>query len=112
MRFEYDSLIEFQSTPPMQGATHNMMLCRYGQPVSIHAPYAGSDADQVIHSVAAVLVSIHAPYAGSDLCVFHCGSLLSQFQSTPPMQGATLYHRHKRLNDRFQSTPPMQGATE
>ena len=34
--------------------------------VSIHAPYAGSDARDGSHTILALVVSIHAPYAGSD----------------------------------------------
>ena len=81
----------FQSTPPMQGATY-WALCLYIIPeVSIHAPYAGSDTHQGLHCAADSIVSIHAPYAGNDsnsLCVMLS---TSQFQSTPPMQGATFY---------------------
>ena len=33
--------------------------------VSIHAPYAGSDASKTVQQCH-YLVSIHAPYAGSD----------------------------------------------
>ena len=34
-------------------------------------------------------VSIHAPYAGSDIICLNAGLPHYQFQSTPPMQGAT-----------------------
>ena len=101
--------------------------------VSIHAPYAGSD-NVYLNDDSTFIVSIHAPYAGSDdvKSAFHY--INYQFQSTPPMQGATMsfkvkrtttvrfnprplcrerlrhgyYHAHRR---QFQSTPPMQGAT-
>ena len=36
---------------------------------------------------------------------------LYQFQSTPPMQGATEDDRYMIFAGEFQSTPPMQGAT-
>ncbi len=124
----------FQSTPPMQGATHGRHL---------EEIYKG--------------VSIHAPYAGSDFVPLSETEQEAMFQSTPPMQGATqqaqagscscegfnprplcrerLYRLYGsgRCNevsihapyagsdsigelvalniDRFQSTPPMQGAT-
>ena len=80
-------------------------------------------------------VSIHAPYAGSDDCTHAVIDGVRQFQSTPPMQGATgttkasvsgntgfnprplcrerRQMRSSRLSSRmFQSTPPMQGATD
>ena len=80
--------MEFQSTPPMQGATTNDYAATMSRDVSIHAPYAGSDRDgqrqrngesgfnprplcRERHLAKAGLtrlaaVSIHAPYAGSD----------------------------------------------
>ena len=58
------------------------------------------------------MVSIHAPYAGSDEKTNAFNAAEAQFQSTPPMQGATLNVQRKRPSQRrFQSTPPMQGAT-
>ena len=44
---------------------------------------------------------------------YYCLSRTSQlFQSTPPMQGATvLRDRARKRGYQFQSTPPMQGAT-
>ena len=103
-------------------------------PVSIHAPYAGSDRCSPRPPQSPKRVSIHAPYAGSD--VFFRAALYSsigfnprplcrerpsahikyarapQFQSTPPMQGATLSSPCPApLLKQFQSTPPMQGAT-
>ena len=124
--------------------------------VSIHAPYAGSDLARDRSVGVCTQVSIHAPYAGSDmsqagikgsqagfnprpLCRERLGqmgngSLQKQFQSTPPMQGATTEamrnsalmmsfnprplcreRLHPMISRRplrsFQSTPPMQGAT-
>ena len=58
------------------------------------------------------LVSIHAPYAGSDAAGSSSFSADSWFQSTPPMQGATVSAKHLFAAClKFQSTPPMQGAT-
>ena len=36
---------------------------------------------------------------------------MGAFQSTPPMQGATIYCERDIFYPKFQSTPPMQGAT-
>ena len=58
----------FQSTPPMQGATRCIRLYTFVYPVSIHAPYAGSD----------------------NMTKKQGTSTISSFQSTPPMQGATI----------------------
>ncbi len=83
------SKVEFQSTPPMQGATSmEGGLHWIADSVSIHAPYAGSDYYGPDH-LCRVPVSIHAPYAGSDFG-FKVPVVIDKFQSTPPMQGATL----------------------
>ena len=128
------TLLLFQSTPPMQGATDLIAIASVHFGVSIHAPYAGSDTvpvtlcscfDVSIHApyagsdsatsgsgVLYAAVSIHAPYAGSDSAKRISLIWMKQFQSTPPMQGATvmclLFFYFLSL---FQSTPPMQGAT-
>ena len=79
----------FQSTPPMQGATSFKKFKRYLSTVSIHAPYAGSDVFPF--SVLFCRVSFNprplCRERPSDLC--GCGNTLV-FQSTPPMQGATI----------------------
>ena len=80
----------FQSTPPMQGAT---VLHHHGpdvHKVSIHAPYAGSDGSKGGYKLSEYDVSIHAPYAGSDCAEPDFPEAFSGFQSTPPMQGATV----------------------
>ena len=59
------------------------------------------------------IVSIHAPYAGSDKKPVRMRYKWYEFQSTPPMQGATTdLWPNILLTIQFQSTPPMQGATE
>ena len=60
-----DAAREFQSTPPMQGATKSVRVVPDPRGVSIHAPYAGSD-EYFFNSFLGDGVSIHAPYAGSD----------------------------------------------
>ena len=83
------SALQFQSTPPMQGATMQSGAGMTDLWVSIHAPYAGSDrGHSFIYSD--IFVSIHAPYAGSDWFYGHIQRAARKFQSTPPMQGATI----------------------
>ena len=57
---------QFQSTPPMQGATKREVKDYGTDYVSIHAPYAGSDGQTGYEVPVWPGVSIHAPYAGSD----------------------------------------------
>ena len=73
----------------MQGATKAAGNQGGDQIVSIHAPYAGSDSISYI-SIRSDDVSIHAPYAGSDGFLTTNFPTASWFQSTPPMQGATV----------------------
>ena len=56
-------------------------------------------------------ISIHAPYAGSDIAPNLVYEAYFIFQSTLPMQGATVSAESKYLLFKFQSTLPMQGAT-
>ena len=73
--------------------------------------HTGSDPE-ICFQLAAFRVSIHAPYAGSDCIGHHKTELTQQFQSTPPMQGATSWTSETTTQCiTFQSTPPMQGAT-
>ena len=102
---------QFQSTPPMRGATvliRASIFCRF---ISIHAPHAGGDLSlrDVIrlpilfqstppmrgatpitrpHS-AYFIISIHAPHAGGDAEGLVYPDFSVEFQSTPPMRGAT-----------------------
>ena len=101
---------QFQSTPPMQGATRGEDAYQGKTRFQSTPPMQGATVR--LHAVRdRVIVSIHAPYAGSDK--LRCDDLLHDvvFQSTPPMQGATNFHLCLAVCSKFQSTPPMQGAT-
>ena len=79
---------EFQSTHPMRGATGIASGIGSGLTISIHAPHAG--CDRFFPSFFEILlISIHAPHAGCDTCPLSCTSVVSLFQSTHPMRGAT-----------------------
>ncbi len=57
-------------------------------------------------------VSIHAPRAGSDSPDEDIAGETGQFQSTPPVRGATYQvGGHFDHTAPFQSTPPVRGAT-
>ena len=101
----------FQSTPPMQGATVQLVNSEtVVDMVSIHAPYAGSDSAKEARVLAAE-VSIHAPLCRERRRSRMEESSFWMFQSTPPMQGATVFPENSLASKVFQSTPPMQGAT-
>ena len=81
-------LILFQSTLPLRGATIDISGTVISQPISIHAPLAGSDA------------------AGRR------GYLArGRFQSTLPLRGATNFFIAFLTPFLFQSTLPLRGAT-
>ena len=61
--------------------------------------------------VAPTVISIHAPRAGGDAHDTLAVCFTAQFQSTPPVRGATLYRVTKKERWTFQSTPPVRGAT-
>ena len=56
-------------------------------------------------------VSIHAPHARGDCYDSGLPTLVTMFQSTPLMRGATRRAAQGARQSRFQSTPLMRGAT-
>ncbi len=129
------SFLVFQSTPPMQGATVSGDAGSSDRSTfQSTPPMQGATALDDMLSILFSNVSIHAPYAGSDWMIpplrkyprcFNPRPLCRErpvrpfqadwipvFQSTPPMQGATVTLTPvSACNTTFQSTPPMQGAT-
>ena len=57
---------EFQSTPPVWGATETMKAEDRARYISIHAPRVGGDVIVVAAVHAASSISIHAPRVGGD----------------------------------------------
>ena len=102
--------------------------------ISIHAPRAGGDRPGK-DITEQEYISIHAPRAGGDVDNMVEKGLKFEFQSTPPVRGATVDADNERLwtlisihapraggdlricfltsaTIRFQSTPPVRGATQ
>ena len=101
---------KFQSTLPMQGATISDSFPVLSTGISIHAPYAGSDRQQLQRSL------ICQNFNPRSLCrerreIRLPAARAQKFQSTLPMQGATPSALSDYLTEQFQSTLPMQGAT-
>ena len=85
----YANNAKFQSTHPSRGATRAIWIphsCR-----KFFNPRAPCGARQRQHDalLRQPLISIHAPHAGRDQLFFPTLLLLSLFQSTRPMRGAT-----------------------
>ena len=73
--------------------------------ISIHAPHAGCDRHATYSEIRSKQISIHAPHAGCDLLARRPLALISGFQSTHPMRGATPARRaafpsHRDFNPR------------
>ena len=100
----------FQSTLPLRGATSRRSAQSAPDPISIHAPLAGSDIDvQCPPNLSPI--SIHAPLAGSDDGPPKTPARSARFQSTLPLRGATRLPAQHHAVHRFQSTLPLRGAT-
>ena len=83
------SVIEFQSTLPMRGATAPCDIPQSQAGISIHAPHAGSDHTQMVMWAYPYDFNPRSPCGerpGSVCCCPHT----QRFQSTLPMRGATL----------------------
>ena len=85
----------FQSTRPMRGATQNRahtLLLLVRNHFNPRAP-CGARPSQIPKFIPKGKISIHAPHAGRDLLRVLLLLLISIFQSTRPMRGATLLVR-------------------
>ena len=125
---------EFQSTPPVRGAT--VFTFKFGVPkgISIHAPRAGGDGRTAGGAGRVCKISIHAPRAGGD---DECAAAIDRLEISihAPRAGGDRFagdyanagetisiHAPRAGGDRgakaypamhpiFQSTPPVRGAT-
>ena len=114
----------FQSTRPLRGATISPSRPIRGQrisihaplagrdargaraapappPISIHAPLAGRDADAALLRHAGDGISIHAPLAGRDYNIIFSLYVLTLFQSTRPLRGATRTPQCRSAGDSY-----------
>ena len=104
------TLLTFQSTPPVWGATEQDVYRAHMDAISIHAPRAGGD-DNYNQAVAATKqFQSTPPVRGATVDAFSQNSIML-FQSTPPVRGATAVHTEDFGGGPFQSTPPVRGAT-
>ena len=124
---------EFQSTPPVWGATPACIILspdtrnfnprppcggRHGLRLALvessdfnpRPPCGG----RRVHSFGARThgaISIHAPRVGGDVTKRWLFRAWTRFQSTPPVWGATGTPGKSGISFAFQSTPPVWGAT-
>ena len=123
----------FQSTRPVRGATHTMIVWFYIGNVSIHAPRAGRDDVAPFELPFPACFNPRAP-CGARLHLHDWYGRFQLFQSTRPVRGATTLIRFRRRipyvsihapragrdpwykrkggsKEMFQSTRPVRGAT-
>ena len=99
----------FQSTPPVRGATDQCSIGFDIGKISIHAPRAGGDL--LLMCLKTVLGDFNPrPPCGGRLYAQKYRCSLIEFQSTPPVRGATLPRwRHRSRSQYFNPRPPCGG---
>ena len=83
------SVMPFQSTLPVRGATTRSRCCPGGACISIHAPRAGSDFPRPLSRVWPPYFNPRSP-CGERRAVRFAARLTDSFQSTLPVRGATI----------------------
>ena len=79
----FPTMLEFQSTLPVRGATAETGVHALAKGISIHAPREGSDQmRQTVENLAKI--SIHAPREGSDGVSKNCMSATENFNPRSP----------------------------
>ncbi len=105
------SVLLFQSTLPMKGATvakyPNNKYWKFQSTLPMKGATPPPNSNKL-----GTLVSIHAPNEGSDVMLCCIYIAMVWFQSTLPMKGATIGRHKGIINPMFQSTLPMKGATK
>ena len=86
--FDQLNLHGFQSAPPARGATDTFLVDNIMTAISIRAPREGGD-DEGLEKYIAEIISIRAPREGGDLVPRGKPATVSVFQSAPPARGAT-----------------------
>ena len=125
-------LTEFQLTRPLRGATVMLFCVKFGIAISTHTPLAGRDVLPTPSEYAYTDFNSHAPCGArrtghaSILGCAHfnshapCGArppsarrtrLISPFQLTRPLRGATSCFAADMQQRVFQLTRPLRGAT-
>ena len=78
----------FQSTPPIRGATAVLKYVAAWKAISIHAPHTGGDTVQLYSTWRTPYFNPRPPYGGRRQRYFQIFAT-QEFQSTPPIRGAT-----------------------
>ena len=106
----YYRVILFQSTPLLRGATHGSSLSKRYPKVSIHAPLARGDFEEIERLQDDDLFQ-STPLLRGATKSGDCLWSIAKFQSTPLLRGATEVTNQVTVSTQFQSTPLLRGAT-
>ena len=100
----------FQSTRPMRGATSAIPLCYFVNDVSIHAPHAGRDLQEMADGHHFQCFNPRAPCGARPT---RSGAITSTLRFNPraPCGARRMQIVYPPRGAMFQSTRPMRGAT-
>ena len=104
-------LDDFNPRPPCGGRQSTICLNVQAWRISIHAPRAGGDLKARNLTLEQAAISIHAPRAGGDISIRTLRSILTNFNPRPPCGGRLEDIKMASYRIEFQSTPPVRGAT-
>ena len=108
-KIKQDSMIVFQSTLPVGGATQKFQSYQKQERFQSTLPVGG--ATHIYTSFQTdTLISIHAPRGGSDLVTTSHRGNKKKFQSTLPVGGATRGNKKKRENYVISIHAPRGGS--
>ena len=97
---------------PLAGCDSDNLTAERHALISIHAPLAGCDLRGQHGSMQRLAISIHAPLAGCDATVVSIPSrCISDFNPRTPCGVRRVPHHQPPTIGRFQSTHPLRGAT-
>ena len=105
------SLILFQSTRPVRGATSTLTSLCFGETMFQSTRPVRGATTQGIRIRPRHIVSIHAPGAGHDPEAGLCLTFQPCFNPRAPCGARPLSHAHVMQGLKFQSTRPVRGAT-
>ena len=105
------TMVLFQSTLPVGGATETLWAGVRVKVISIHAPRGGSDGLTAYDFSSHRLISIHAPRGGSDRNESHHGRDAQDFNPRSPW-GERPWWRTSRLRHRPISIHAPRGGSD
>ena len=101
---------DFNPRPPCGGRRWEPWIMRASVSISIHAPRVGGDMEKLKSKISNT-ISIHAPRVGGDSVRHFTLPGFHYFNPRPPCGGRQTSLNNSSRCVEFQSTPPVWGAT-